>query len=208
MSRIRLRASTPPNKAKMTSSSLTTRLMAQKTASSNKMAFLVVVLAGLTIFLAYFTWMTPLNTTQQNRAFLDRGLEDPTETATSDDRLEKLLKNDPAWEMNTIPAPEFHLVVSTGCSIYQDWQSYVLFYHAMKSGQVRRVLAGNHSYTNSNNMNHHNGNDNDNNLSYVTRVVSGCTSDQATKMNEHHERYIAPMAPGRFFIHHTPGYQL
>jgi len=102
----------------------------------------------------------------------------------------KPYNNDPAFEMNILPAPDYHIVVSTGCSTYQDWQSYVLFFHAMKSGQV--TLSSN----------------NDGSISYVTRVVSGCNASQAEKMNEIHNRDIAPIAPGRFFIHHTPDYTL
>lgn len=106
---------------------------------------------------------------------------------SSKDKLLKILQNDPAFEMNQIAAPDYHFVVSTGCSTYQDWQSYALFFHSKKSGQVSEDGPS---------------------VSYVTRVVSGCNEEQARKMKEIHEKEIAPMAPGRFFIHFTPSYQL
>ncbi|CAB9501100.1 expressed unknown protein [Seminavis robusta] len=104
------------------------------------------------------------------------------------DRFDHLKKKDPAYHMNSLPAPTYHLVISTGCSTFQDWQSYVMFFHAVKSGQVRVS-------------------DTTDNISYVTRVASGCSDDEALQMDEIHRRDIAPMAPGRFFLHHTPEYK-
>ena len=99
--------------------------------------------------------------------------------------LPKLTVTDPASEMNEIPAPKFHLVISTGCSPFQDWQTFALFYHARKQIEATEDLG----------------------LSYATRVVSGCSEEDETRMNQIHEETIAPMAPGRFFIHHTPSYR-
>eukprot|EP01083_Nonionella_stella_P125576 379818_1 len=46
--------------------------------------------------------------------------------------------------------PNHHMVFSTDCSAYQQWQSYLLFYYAMKNGQPGTV----------------------------TRIASGCTEEQ------------------------------
>ena len=174
--------------------------------SSNRRSLIIIVTVGLIITLTYLNFaptsqssflgaIDAMKTTDGNEKTTLRLEVEPTETKSNNSNMASY--NDPAFEMNSIPAPDFHLVVSTGCSTYQDWQSYVLFYHSMKSGQVKSISP-------SENIN----NQHDDGLSYVTRVVSGCTSEQAAKMNQHHAKYIAPIAPGRFFIHHTPDYQL
>ena len=50
---------------------------------------------------------------------------------------------------------KYHLIFSTGCSTYQDWQSYVFFYHALQSGQQGRV----------------------------TRIASGCNKKNETEIS-------------------------
>eukprot|EP00542_Grammatophora_oceanica_P020431 CAMPEP_0194039796 /NCGR_PEP_ID=MMETSP0009_2-20130614/11893_1 /TAXON_ID=210454 /ORGANISM="Grammatophora oceanica, Strain CCMP 410" /LENGTH=538 /DNA_ID=CAMNT_0038682743 /DNA_START=101 /DNA_END=1717 /DNA_ORIENTATION=- len=74
--------------------------------------------------------------------------------------------------------PEYHVIFSTGCSTFQDWQSYVFFYHAWKSGQQ-----GN-----------------------VTRVASGCSDKDAETLRTLFKEQIEIMAPGRFHLHLTPDY--
>ena len=73
---------------------------------------------------------------------------------------------------------EYHIVFSTGCSLYQDWQSYVFFFQAMMAKQPGTV----------------------------TRIVSGCEPEDEQKMAEQFANEIHPMAPGRFQIHFTPDY--
>jgi len=73
---------------------------------------------------------------------------------------------------------EYYIVFSTGCSLYQDWQSYVFFFQAMSANQPGTV----------------------------TRIVSGCDEEDEKKMTEQFEKEIHPMAPGRFKIHFTPDY--
>ena len=63
---------------------------------------------------------------------------------------------------NTTKKVDYHLVFSTGCSLFQDWQSYAFFYHVQKSGQP-----GN-----------------------VTRIVSGCTQTQQQELRQAHETHI------------------
>lgn len=74
---------------------------------------------------------------------------------------------------------EYHIVFSTGCTLYQDWQSYVFFYHTMVSKQPGTI----------------------------TRIVSGCENEEAEqKVRAIFDKEIHPMAPGRFKIHATPDY--
>ena len=72
---------------------------------------------------------------------------------------------------------EYHVIFSTGCSRSQDWQSYVFFYHAQKSGQ----------------------------LGTITRIASGCTHQQKRDLTSYHNQKIRTISP-RFKIHFTPDY--
>lgn len=72
----------------------------------------------------------------------------------------------------------YHVVFSTGCSIFQDWQSYVFFFHVLKSGQQ----------------------------GHVTRIASGCKDDEAKDLRRVFKEEIEPMAPGRLHLHLTPEY--
>lgn len=72
---------------------------------------------------------------------------------------------------------EYHLIFSTGCSLFQDWQSYVFFYHALKSGQQGRV----------------------------TRIASGCNENDAKVLTNLHKEQIEIMSD-RFHLHLTPDY--
>jgi hypothetical protein len=73
---------------------------------------------------------------------------------------------------------KYHVIFSTGCSTYQDWQSYVFFYHLLQSGQQ----------------------------GHVTRIVSGCNDKNAQDLKQIFETDIETMAPGRFHLHLTPDY--
>lgn len=75
--------------------------------------------------------------------------------------------------------PSYHVVFSTSCSLQQDWESYVFFYHCMR-------VPGN-----------------------ITRIVSGCNEGEAKKLKEFHDRHIeslADMSIQSFHVHFTPSY--
>lgn len=76
-------------------------------------------------------------------------------------------------ELNGI---RYHLVFSTDCSPYQHWQSYLLFYSALKVGQPGRV----------------------------TRIASGCSQEEATEITYWHEQHIRSPLSSRFGLHLTP----
>ena len=73
---------------------------------------------------------------------------------------------------------KFHLVFSTGCSLWQDWQSLVFFYHVKKVGQV-----GN-----------------------VTRIISGCDPAQTHQLETFHRQYIQNTLSSNFYLHFTPDF--
>lgn len=73
---------------------------------------------------------------------------------------------------------DVHLVFSTGCSVFQDWQSYGFFFQAWQSG--------------------HEG--------HVTRVASGCEEEDAQQLLLDHDRLIVKGMSNRFHLHLTPDY--
>jgi hypothetical protein len=76
---------------------------------------------------------------------------------------------------------KYHIVFSTGCSIFQDWQSYVFFYHALKSKQP----------------------------GIITRIVSGCKPEEQEELQTVFNEQIASLVDdGRFRLHFTPDYSL
>jgi hypothetical protein len=72
---------------------------------------------------------------------------------------------------------KYHVVFSTDCSDYHNWQSYVLFYQAEKIGQPGTI----------------------------TRIASGCTAKQTLTMRDFHYHHVEPISP-RFKTHFTPSY--
>ena len=80
-------------------------------------------------------------------------------------------------EASSNPETRFHIVFSTGCSAYQDWQSYTFFYHILMSGQM-----GN-----------------------VTRVASGCSEKEGAILEQVFREQIVRLSD-RFHLHLTPDY--
>lgn len=72
---------------------------------------------------------------------------------------------------------KYHVVFSTGCSPFQDWQSYIFFFHAWKSGQQ-----GN-----------------------ITRIASCGNAKDANTVRKLHDETIAFMSD-RFSLHITVEY--
>lgn len=69
----------------------------------------------------------------------------------------------------------FHLIFSTDCSSYQHWQSYLVYFTAMKVRQP----------------------------GHITRVVSGCSSEEEAEMISWFQNNVQYMSK-RFHIHLTP----
>ena len=75
-------------------------------------------------------------------------------------------------------APAIHLVFSTGCSDYQDWQSYLLFHSTLAVQQD----------------------------GMVTRIASGRTEAQQEELQKRFDATIHTMSPSHFRLHFTPDY--
>jgi hypothetical protein len=76
------------------------------------------------------------------------------------------------------PPVKYHTVFSTGCSTFQDWQSYVFFYHALRSGQE----------------------------GHITRIASGCDGETKEDLERQFKDEIVSMDPERFHLHQTPDF--
>lgn len=72
----------------------------------------------------------------------------------------------------------FHLLFLMGCSAAQEWQSYVLFYHILQSGQSGNFM----------------------------HIISGCTENKQQQATLHFHEAFAPLAPDHFYLHLTPDF--
>lgn len=82
----------------------------------------------------------------------------------------------------------YQIVFSTGCNQFMDWQSYVFFYHAAQ------VLSKSEPpFTSLSNT-------------QITRILSGCSPEEASERRKIHEEQIEIMTPERdiFRLHFTP----
>ena len=71
----------------------------------------------------------------------------------------------------------YHLIFSTDCTPYQHWQSYLVYYTAMRIQQP----------------------------GHVTRIASGCKGDDAQNMQKWFENDVAPLSK-RFHLQLTPSF--
>jgi len=78
---------------------------------------------------------------------------------------------------NSAEGSQYSMVFSTGCTPLQHWQSLLFFYYAHKVKQP-----GN-----------------------VTRIASGCSKSEASKVRRTHQEKVAKMSE-RFHLHITPDY--
>jgi len=86
-----------------------------------------------------------------------------------------MLSSDEDKELEFLDGQRYHLIFSTDCSPYQHWQSYLVYFTAMKVRQP----------------------------GHVTRIVSGCEPDEAKAMKTWFNENIQFMS-SRFHIHLTP----
>lgn len=94
----------------------------------------------------------------------------------NNDVLQPKISFPTAPEFDTDGKTRLHIVFSTDCSDYQHWQSYVLFFRAMKVGQP----------------------------GHVTRIASGCSDKETKSVKAWHEEHITKAMSPKFDIHFTP----
>lgn len=73
---------------------------------------------------------------------------------------------------------KLHLVFSTDCNPMMHWQSYIVFYSALRAGQH----------------------------GHVTRIASGCSEEDTERTKDWHDKYVKAMSD-RFHVHFTPPYE-
>lgn len=73
---------------------------------------------------------------------------------------------------------EYHMVFSTSCDPFQNWQSIAFFYFAHRAKQP----------------------------GHITRIVSGCTPEKAQALQKVHDEQIAPLNPLYYHLHITPDF--
>jgi hypothetical protein len=124
---------------------------------------------------------TPINVARSRRAAGKGGLPHESAgmgiTGTAEDFNQQMDQDTESRAKNDDAEQEYHLVFSTGCSVYQDWQSYIFFFHALKSGQKGQV----------------------------TRIASGCNEEDAEAIQKLHKEQIGIMSD-RFHLHLTPNF--
>jgi hypothetical protein len=84
-------------------------------------------------------------------------------------------EEDQALEIHEKDHTRYHIIFSTDCSPYQHWQSYLVYFSAMKLRQP----------------------------GHVTRIASGCENGDAQLMNDWFHEHIQGMS-SRFHLHLTP----
>jgi peptidyl serine alpha-galactosyltransferase len=121
----------------------------------------------------------------QTRPVLPVVQKQSSSTTKMKDRKETVKPDSPTTSVADHPSthrvPIYHVVFSTSCSLQQDWESYVFFYHC------RRVRQ----------------------LGNITRIVSGCTPTETVKVMEFFTQHILTLADPTiqtFQIHFTPSY--
>lgn len=72
-----------------------------------------------------------------------------------------------------------NVAFSTDCSFFQDWQSLILFYSALQVRQPGKV----------------------------TRIASGCTSDDEKRLNILYNELFPSLFNKKFFVHFTPDFK-
>jgi hypothetical protein len=72
---------------------------------------------------------------------------------------------------------QYHVVFSTSCSPFQNWQSIAFFYFAHRVRQP----------------------------GHITRLVSGCTAEQAKDLQKVHDQQVAPLSD-KYHLHITPDF--
>jgi hypothetical protein len=73
---------------------------------------------------------------------------------------------------------QYHMLFSTSCSPFQNWQSISFFHFAHRAKQP----------------------------GHVTRLVSGCTPEQVEELQRVHDEIIKPLNPNYYHLHVTPDY--
>jgi hypothetical protein len=147
------------------------------------------ILPCILITTLVFSWILYKGSVQgkgkNNSFFVHRNMENNNFQAL--EKNKSIRKSKEQQEIKAFPLPpEFdsdgttrmHVVFSTDCSAYQHWQSYALFYSAMKVRQPGKV----------------------------TRIASGCSDIEAIAAKRWHQDHIQRKMSPNFKLHLTPDF--
>jgi peptidyl serine alpha-galactosyltransferase len=133
-------------------------------------------LLGMSLAVCFFTWWyLPPHDLHPKGHPLDMMLELPGDESESEEAFLHSNKGKDQPREDASIEPNYHMVFSTSCSPFQDWQSYLFFYFARKVQQTGTV----------------------------TRIASGCKDKDRKALQEFHDEKIAVMSD-QFHIHFAP----
>ncbi len=124
------------------------------------------------VFIVIFIWLVVCIQFYRSGVIVEDALPPPPTTEERD--VHNLLEH---ITVASIRTPDHFMAFSTACSLFQDWQSFIFFYHAYKVSQP----------------------------GYVTRIASGCSQQQQEDLTKFHESVISKLSPN-FSVHFTPDF--
>jgi hypothetical protein len=157
-------------------SSSSSRIKGRTLLSRSLFAALTLVSLGLAAAMCCL-WILQLRVLSESTVLQQQQQDTPINTNTVRKNKQTPQQTVTSTTPNTTPVTNFHIVFSTGCSDFQDWQSYAFFYHVLNSNQP-----GN-----------------------ITRVASGCSAENEVLLRHQFASQIQPMSD-RFYLHVTPDY--
>ena len=167
----------------MTIASMVSRNAVRQASSDKSLLTIFLTSVALVTFSILLLPSIESQTTLEQRLSISRGSHIQQHSFLPDDNLfpQMLIKQNggkPNQQYEYTPSISYHVIFSTGCSIFQDWQSYVFFYHFLKSGQH----------------------------GHVTRIASGCKGSDEQDIRRVFKEQIAIMDPERLHLHLTPDF--
>ena len=130
------------------------------------MLFAAISAVGMMTLLSFMSFLPPPNVQPNNHPFLG------VVAAQGDYQIRQEYKPKSS-------GPNYHMVFSTSCSPFQNWQGMAFFHFAKKVKQEGTV----------------------------TRLVSGCTKEEAAALTKSHAEKIAPLSSD-FHMHITPDFDV
>ena len=144
------------------------------------MLFAAISAVGLMTLLSFMSFLPPVNVQPNDHPFVAVGISQREYQIRHEHDVRTPLRESPASnEKPKGSGPNYHMVFSTSCSPFQNWQAMAFFHFAKKVKQQGSV----------------------------TRLVSGCTDEQAAALTKIHSEKIAPLNPN-FQMHTTPDFDV
>ena len=142
--------------------------------------FVAISAVGMMTLLSFMCFLPPINVQPHDHPFVAVGKSDRDYQGRHEHNVKAtLLEDHSSKDKPKESKPNYHMVFSTSCSPFQNWQAMAFFHFALKVKQEGSV----------------------------TRLVSGCTEEEAAALTKIHAEKIAPLNPG-FYMHVTPDFDV